>query len=300
MPKLALAFLIGLPAVAQQYPQTGGPAMSATRDPAEANAYASAVAVPDLQLRAAALRAFLNTYPNSNLRQPAMGQLMDALRQTRGMPPLTGDHNPPQQLAAATPPAAAPAPAATTPSYSGVPDSLLTQSPKQPQVTIASNELSIKADNSTLSSILNQVAHETGMKVDGLSKDQRVFGSYGPGEPREVLSALLDGSGYNVVMVGANADGAPRQLSLTPRTQGSSASASSQPQPSQDAEGPDDSDDDIQQVPPEPPTSQPIQPIPLNQPTPDGNQQPRTPQQIIQELQRMRQQQEQNQQQQQQ
>ena len=52
-------------------------------------------------------------------------------------------------------------------------------------------------------------------KVEGLSQDQRVFGSFGPGDPRDVLSQLLEGSGYNVLMLGGQGDGAPEEIVLS-------------------------------------------------------------------------------------
>jgi hypothetical protein len=139
-----------------------------------------------------------------------------------------------------------------------------------------------------LSAILHQIAGSTGMKIDGLSKDERVFGSYGPGNARDVLLALLEGSGYNVVMVGTTPEGAPRQLSLTQRT------ANAAPAPGAVArngneEDSDDSDQDVQQSPP------PEVPIQQQPPGTQGSEAPqlppRSPQEILQELQRQRMQQ---------
>ena len=59
--------------------------------------------------------------------------------------------------------------------------------------------LRINASNSSLQQILNEVSVETGTKVEGLGADQRVYGEYGPGQARDVLSQLLQGSGYNVL-----------------------------------------------------------------------------------------------------
>lgn len=91
-------------------------------------------------------------------------------------------------------------------------------------VTLTSGELSIKANNSSLSDILNQIANVGGMKIEGLSAganaDQRIFGSYGPGQPREVLSQLLDGCGFNVIMLGRTPAGTPKTLSLSARAPG--------------------------------------------------------------------------------
>ena len=88
------------------------------------------------------------------------------------------------------------------------------------QIQLAGDQLSIHANNASLSEVIRQVAGQTGMQVEGNSRDQRVFGAYGPGSPPEVLSALLYDSGYNVVMVGSTADGAPRRLVLSARTSG--------------------------------------------------------------------------------
>ncbi len=97
----------------------------------------------------------------------------------------------------------------------------LFQQPAVPAtVTAGNNELTVKADNSSLAQILHQVSSKTGMKLDGLGGDERVFGSFGPGAPREVLTALLNGTSYNVMMVGDLPNGAPRELLLTSRASG--------------------------------------------------------------------------------
>ena len=162
------------------------------------------------------------------------------------------------------------------------------------------------ADNSSLSGILHDISTKTGMTVEGLSRDPRIFGNYGPAAPREVLSALLDGLGYNVMMVGALNNGAPRTLTLAPRTGGGAAPGNRSTPVAVQNNG--DDDDDSQ--PEQPDTSmpgRPDQPPPeVNQPQPDQqgpntnpNQpgQVKTPQQMLQELQQMRQQQLQQQQQ---
>jgi hypothetical protein len=81
-----------------------------------------------------------------------------------------------------------------------------------------SQGLRIVASNSSLSEILQDVATKTGAKLEGLDTDQRVFGAYGPGQARDVLAQLLDGSGYNIVMVGDQGQGTPRQIVLSARS----------------------------------------------------------------------------------
>jgi hypothetical protein len=78
--------------------------------------------------------------------------------------------------------------------------------------------LVIAATNSSLQQILRDVSTATGVKVEGITTDERIYGSYGPAPARDVLSQLLDGSGYNVMMVGDRGEGTPRELVLTTRT----------------------------------------------------------------------------------
>lgn len=87
--------------------------------------------------------------------------------------------------------------------------------PVDATITWDSHGLSIQADNSSLKQILDDVAAVTGAKVEGLGPDQRIFGDYGPGRANDVLSQLLQGSGYNVLMIGDQGQGTPRKVLLT-------------------------------------------------------------------------------------
>jgi hypothetical protein len=84
-------------------------------------------------------------------------------------------------------------------------------------VTWNNEGLRIEADNSSLQQILKDVATATGTEIDGTVTDQRIFGAYGPGRVSEVLSLLLQGFGYNVLMVGDQGQGTPRQIVLSTR-----------------------------------------------------------------------------------
>ena len=114
---------------------------------------------------------------------------------------------------------------------------MLQQPAKEAQIVFADNSLSIRADNSSLSAILHQIASSSGMKIEGLGGDERVFGSFGPGAPRDVLADLLDGTAYNLVLLGDLNNGAPRELILTPTTRGASAAPSPAPQANADEAG---------------------------------------------------------------
>lgn len=84
--------------------------------------------------------------------------------------------------------------------------------------------LSVRAKNSSLVSILTQIQQQTGLVIDGLNRDQRVYGQYGPGSISSTLSALLDGSGYDFVIVGGRrSHTAPRLILSTPGPAGAAA-----------------------------------------------------------------------------
>lgn len=170
-----------------------------------------------------------------------------------------------QKTAVAAKPAAAPAlpPAPPQPQWP------VNDPPKQASVAWSAQGLSIDAQNSSLEQILRDIATQTGVKIEGMDKDERVFGEYGPGQPRDVLSELLEGTDYNVLMVGAGAGGTPQQIVLSQKPSG--GTQPNAPVAQNDTYEPPE-------APYEPP--QPIQPQSM-----PANQGPRSPQQILQEMQ---------------
>lgn len=162
------------------------------------------------------------------------------------------------------------------------------ESPNQPTVTWNSQGLSIQASNSSLSQILNAVGTKTGAKIEGVSGDERVFGEYGPGPARDVLTQLLRGSAYDFLMLGDQGQGTPRQVILTARRGGPAIPNGPNVNPQQ----PQDSDDDAVQEQPEqedPTQFQPPPQPPQPQPPPQGESM--TPQQRMQMMQQQRMQQ---------
>ena len=157
------------------------------------------------------------------------------------------------------------APAVTPPAPSA-PTSLLDQPAQPAKVVLTDGLLSVEAQNSSLTQILDCVAKQSGMTISGLSKDERIFGVYGPGSPSEVLSELLDGAGYNVLMAGDTTAGAPRELVLTVRQSGAAV-----PPPQTQVQANQDSA--------EPSASPPEQPVPEN-----PNEPLRTPAQVYQRM----------------
>jgi len=111
-----------------------------------------------------------------------------------------------------------------------------------------SQGLRIEADNSSLAQILSDVATATGAKVEGLSTDQRIFGDYGPGPARDVLSQLFEGSGYNIVLIGEQGQGTPIEIVLSLRQTGAALPPTASPAPASDEDT--DTEDQPAQPPP--------------------------------------------------
>jgi hypothetical protein len=99
------------------------------------------------------------------------------------------------------------------------------QAPNQARVSWDSRGLEIEASNSSLNQILHQIAADTGARLEGLTQDQRVFGSYGPGPGSDVLLKLLDGSGYNVLIIGGRDADTPLEIVLSARSPASPQTA---------------------------------------------------------------------------
>jgi hypothetical protein len=233
---------------------------------------------------------FLNLTASAQVMQPP-----GTFPQRHGVPPYGAPPSAQGMPATAPSPASSAAPAA--PPAVSVPTqapSLLDQPAEAAKVDIADGKLTVEANNSSLTAIFNQISTAGGMTIEGLNKDQRIFGTYGPGDPREIITQLLDGAGYNIVMFGRTGVGTPSQVSLTPRgaplPQGNAYAASHPPVHEEEEEEP-------------PPTqyqdNPPPQPNPNQAPGPGVPNNPnggvRSPQQMLQELQQMRQQQNQQQ-----
>jgi len=152
-----------------------------------------------------------------------------------------------------------------------------------PSVSWNGRNLTIAATNSSLQQILTEVSTATGVKVEGETDDQRIFGSYGPAPAWDVLNQLLDGTGYNVLIIGDKGEGTPRELVLTAKTHVAPSGSGANAQARQSTED---------EAPEEPEPQQPEQPNNLNQRRPFGLQpgQGRTPEQIQREMQQRQQQ----------
>jgi hypothetical protein len=218
----------------------------------------------------------LSTMYGPAMYAQGMNPRLRGLANQQGQPPAPAAQPADSPQPQSTPPAPQEAPQVAP----AVAPSMLQQPAQEAQIDFRNDFLSIRANNSSLAAILRQVAFRSGMKVEGLGGDERVFGSFGPGIPRDVLADLLDGTAYNLVLVGDLNNGAPRELILTPTTRGGGVTQSPAPQVN-----PDEASNE-QEPPDVPPPPQPEVPPPGTTPPPTPG--VRTPQQLFEQLQRMR------------
>jgi hypothetical protein len=180
-----------------------------------------------------------------------------------------------------------------------------------PRISFAAGELTVTADNSSMGDVLRGISRATGAHLEGSQSDpERVFGQFGPDTPRAVLSSLLSGSRYDFILVGAIDDpGVVQRILLSPRgvAPSTSATAANQGAPRQGFSTPQPEEEDSNEsfVAPQPQVVE--QPAQAQAPQPADQSQSqqqfgqpqqtvKTPEQLLQELQRLRQQQQQQQQ----
>lgn len=167
-----------------------------------------------------------------------------------------------------------------------------------PKVTYQNNQLTIVAENSTLGDVLRAVKTQTGASIDlPANTNARVVANLGPGPSRDVLAHLLNGTLFNYVLLGTvNDPAAVGKIILIPKPVGNEAHTAANVQPNmqqnypavnQPTQGADESEAQDTEPPAEEDnavntTEQPEQPA-----APNGQQQNvRTPEQLLQELQR--------------
>ncbi|MGH9493208.1 MAG: hypothetical protein ACRD2K_06880, partial [Terriglobales bacterium] len=158
--------------------------------------------------------------------------------------------------------------------------------PVAPSVSYRGGLLTIIAQNSTLFDILSAVRKATGAAVDTpASATERVATRLGPGQPRDVLAALLNGSRFDYILLSLPEDpGGVRRLILTPRSAGGAPASAAYEVPSgaaispaavrsapgartlppdtseDESPSPEESVEPAEEVQPEPPAAPPQQP----------------------------------------
>ncbi len=165
------------------------------------------------------------------------------------------------------------------------PATLMNSAPVKPSVTMEGGLLTIDAPNSTLSDVLSGVHRATGASIEGAAPTERVAVRLGPGNPEQVIAALLHGTPYGYVILGS-----PEKRDAVTRvllTQQTSANASNQPPPMQphpqeaNQEQPDDGMPD-RTVPDDAAQQNPDEQQDQNQEVPAQQVQPQQPQGIVQ------------------
>jgi hypothetical protein len=164
-----------------------------------------------------------------------------------------------------------------------------------PVVTYRDGLLTVQAVNSNLSSVLTAIRNKTGIEFEGSENvADRVAISLGPAPAGEVLAAIFAGSRYDFVAIGRpDNPGIVQRVILTSKSQpGAVATAQPQPKPS-NGEGDEEDNPDEQVNAGGDPQDTPVQPVPIpqlpqQQPPQTQNEQPKTPEQLLQELQEMR------------
>jgi len=117
-------------------------------------------------------------------------------------------------------PAHAPAPNQPVVDVASAPAPAPEPPPKKVTVTLQNGQLRIASEKGSLADILNEVRAQTGadIPIPSGAEQEQVVTTIGPATPRAALSELLNGSRYNFIIVGTDAD--PNQLErvvLTPK-----------------------------------------------------------------------------------
>ena len=219
------------------------------------------------------------------------------------------------------------APIAEVPQVATPPSTLEQTPPTAPRITFQNGQLSIYAHNATLAQVLHAVQAQTGasMEVPASASNERVVTQLGPGQPKDVLNSLLNGTKFDYIILGVTGNpGAVQRVILTPR-QSSAANVNvaqnnnqgqNQGQMVEDEGAPDEGVPVTNDAEAENPVPEPQAPPPggfrrpMMQPpgmqvqqeqgqAPNGEQPNgvKTPEQLMQEMQQMQQQQQQYQQQ---
>ncbi len=99
--------------------------------------------------------------------------------------------------------------------------------PSPPRISYVGGKLTVVANNATLDDVLIGVGKAIGANIQGSEPQsgERVFGQFGPASPSQVLNALLIGSRYDFILVGATESADSVREIILSRSSGESAQA---------------------------------------------------------------------------
>jgi hypothetical protein len=151
--------------------------------------------------------------------------------------------------------------------------------PKKVEISFQDGRLRLVSNKASLAEVLNEI--RTQLKADIVvpagAEQEVVAVALGPSTPRDVISHLLDGSRYNFIIVGTDADANQvERVVLSPKNN-LAESAIAPPTPAADTDGGDRSAGAPPPIPPPPPTED-VQPQGDSNPPPDTTPQPGDPQ----------------------
>jgi hypothetical protein len=162
--------------------------------------------------------------------------------------------------ASAATPASAPASPAPAEAAS-VPAPAPPEPPKPPPVLVefADGKLSVSTDHGMLGEVLRDIGQKTGasVSVPPQAEQDPVIAHLGPASPREVISALLSGVPYNIILMGSGRDLSQiTSIVLTARGAGSGNAAPANFTPARAEEAPPEPDaappPPVEETPPQP------------------------------------------------
>src|SRR5438309_4951499 len=151
--------------------------------------------------------------------------------------------------------------------------------PKKVEITFQDGRLRLVSNKASLAEVLNEIRTQLNadIVIPAGAEQEVVAVALGPSTPRDVISKLLDGSRYNFIIVGTDADANQvERVVLSPKTV-IAESAIAPPTPVADTEGGDRSAGAPPPIPPPPPTED-VQPQGDSNPPPDTTPQPGDPQ----------------------
>jgi len=158
-----------------------------------------------------------------------------------------------------------PAHAITPVSYAPISTPLPSKPAPRLNVNFQNGQLTIWANKATLAEVLSEIHRQTGAEIPipAEAGQDQVIANLGPAPARDVLTALLNGSRFNFILVGSDRDATQlKSVILSARGEGASQPAIEIPATP------------VEQSDPEPPPPQEMPPPPEQQPPPETVPQP--------------------------
>jgi hypothetical protein len=199
-----------------------------------------------------------------DLKSPLAYQIFPSAKSVIVKLPASG-----ASMVAALPPGSVSAPNPSTPVPTAPP------APKKVEISFQDGRLRLVSNKASLAEVLNEIRMQLNAEivVPAGAEQEVVAVALGPATPREVISRLLDGSRYNFIIVGTDADANQvERVVLSPKN--NMAESAIAPTPVAEMQGPGA----VPPPPVPPPPTEDVQPQGDSNPPPDTTPQPGDPQ----------------------